>query len=458
MRKHTHILFTVFLCLFLITIVSCSPEADLSELDIVSQDTDSTAEVSETEEYEGYFIDAPSAGLYYKAYPSGLCGLTGRSGNFRYRRNDTITFYLGTHQIGYSVSASRCISPLSIAHATTIYGTQNEVRMAQNIIRFFMAMNTGFNPYGLIFPATFGYWNGNLLNILTSSYFDTEVIDVIAALRGVLPSEVVLPSIEEAQKHFLISQSLISQLEANASKNFYVSVKVPAAFKNSYIDIAFNADQYPSGSNQYNSGIKALVSNSATASFSTQLHEANWQLTLTAMQNNARISSGDLISFYTGNGFSATPDTGYSLAMTNEKELLHADLTNGNNAGIVESVHTYSGTITIPKQYPDGTELTSSSLLEQKLFVDILDEENERAASIMLMLPVSETETWSETDETWTIPYSTTLADGYDYKVQLYWKPDSSKAYYVKETKSLGNQFSDDISNVEFSFDSWLCM
>jgi len=449
------LLFAVIFSIF--TVFSCADPADgiPFEPGESGDGEPSGGDSPALDDEEGYFIDAPAFGLFYRAYPSGLCGTTNRSGMFRYRRGDRITFYVGTFAIGNPVMASRCISPLSIAGATTIRGSSPEAVLARNIIRFLMAMSTGLNPYGLYIPTTLGAWSGNLLSILCSPNFESLVVNVIASLRGLTPSEIVLPSVEAAENHFLISENLISQLEQNASKNLYASMKVPAVFSNSYVDVFYNRSGFAQGETSYTSGHKVFVGNNRNASFSARLDEGDWQLTLTAMQNNSSISVNDVIAFYTPEGFSPSPAQGYSLEMTEEKEFLHADLTNPNRSCVINEIHVLSGNVKIPAVLPDSTNVSDATGGSLRLFVDILDEDGDRAGSIMLMLPVPDGSEMTAEDGYITIPYSTTLADGYRYKVQIYYKPDTSKSYYVREAHTFSADFTADVSDENFNFDEW---
>lgn len=396
---------------------------------------------------EGFFIDAPTCGLMYRAYPSGLCGSTGRNGRFSYRKGDEITFYIGSMQLGYSVPCRRCISPLHIAKAASIYGNKESTIMAQNIIRFLMALNTGKNPYGLIIPyIDEKLYSYDLQKVLCSPNFERDIIEIIAALRDMLPSQIVLPDVEEAQKHFLISESLISQLEEKADKNLYLSIKVPAAFKNRYIDIAFNADSFES---PYFSGKKILVDDNGITKYSVKLHEAAWQLTLTALQNNNGLSKNDLISFYTPEGFSNTLPEGYALEAGAEVNILHADLS--EDAAVVEEVFMQNCSLTVPKEFPDGTDADMSTGAPVYLYLDILDEAAEKtAAGIELIIPLSE-EQWVETGGKYTVTFTTTLAGGYAYRAQVYYRPDTSKSYYVKKALEV----TEGTGAVNYTFTAW---
>lgn len=396
---------------------------------------------------EGFFIDAPTCGLMYKAYPSGLNGVTDRNGRFCYKKGDEVTFYIGSMQLGYSIPCRRCISPLHIAKAASIYGNRESTILAQNIIRFLMALNTGKNPYGLIIPHTAGTLHGyDLQAVLCSPHFEKDIIEIIAALRDMLPAEIILPTIEEAQKHFLISQSLIDQLEEKSDRNLYLSIKVPAAFKNHYIDIAFNADTFEGS---YLSGKKILADNDCITKYSAKLHEANWQLTLTALQKNNGISRNDLITFYTKEGFSNALPEGYALEAGTEMNILHADLS--EDAAVVEEVFIQNCSLTVPEKFPDKTAVDMSMETPVYLYLDILDEATKKtAASIELIIPVM-TEQWSKSEGSWTIPFTTTLAEGFTYRAQVYYKPDSSKGYYVKKALEV----TEETGVVNYTFTAW---
>lgn len=396
---------------------------------------------------EGFFIDAPTCGLMYRAYPSGLCGTTGRNGRFSYKKGDEVTFYIGSMQLGYSIPCRRCISPLHIAKAASIYGNRENTILAQNIIRFLMALNTGKNPYGLMIPhINEKLYSYDLQKILCSPDFERDIIEIVAALRDMLPSQIVLPDVEEAQKHFLISESLINQLEEKADKNLYLSIKVPAAFKNRYIDIAFNADYFES---PYFSGKKILADNNCITKYSTKLHEASWQLTITALQKNNGISKNDLITFYTPEGFSNALPEGYSLEAGAEVNILHADLS--EEAAVVEEVFIQDCSLTVPKEFPDGTDADISAGAPVYLYLDILDEAAENtAAGIELIIPLSE-EQWVETEGKYTVTFTTTLAGGYAYRAQVYYRPDTSKSYYVKKALEVREE----TGAVNYTFTGW---
>lgn len=434
-----------FVVLFFISLMFCI--FSCKDMNNATPSVDPTIDYSQLPTEEGFFIDAPTFGLHYKAFPSGMSGITDKNGKFSYKQGDEVTFFIGNMQIGFPVKGKRCISPLHIAKANSIYGNHENTVLAQNIIRFLMALNTGKNPYGLIIPHIIDnlhHWD--LHAILCSPHFENEIIEIIAALRDMLPAEIVLPTIEEAQKHFLISESLIKQLEEKAGDNLFLSIKVPSNFKNHYIDFAFNADNFE---NSYFSGKKILVNNDSITKYSTKLHSANWQLTLTALQNNNRISENDLIAFYTNEGFSSDLPEDYTLEIAKEPAILHADLS--ENAFLIEETFIQNGKIIIPKTLPDET----SSFLNQDtslfFYVDILTETtNTRAASFELIIPIQK-EQWEETEVAYEIPFSTTLASGFKYKAQVYFKPDSSKTYYVKQAQTLTEETGD----LTYTFTNW---
>ena len=396
---------------------------------------------------EGFFIDAPTCGLRYKTFPSGMSGTTDRNGRFCFKKGDEVSFYIGHMQLGFSIPCRRCISPLHIAKAATIYGSRENTILAQNIIRFLMALNTGKNPYGIIISnINENLYDYNLQAVLNSPYFERDIIQIIAALRDILPAEIVLPTVEEAQKHFLISESLINQLEEKTDKNLYLSIKVPSVFKNHYIDFAYNADSFE---NPYFSGKKILVDNNSIIKYSTKLHEANWQLTLTALQKNNGISKNDLITFYTKNGFSNEIPEGYQLEVDSEMSILHADLS--KNAKVIDEIYTQNCSIIIPKDFTDKSTVDLSQETPVYLYLDLLnDNKDTTVASLELIIPVLN-EQCLINENSYTIPFTTTLANGYTYKAQVYYKPDSSKCYYVKAYQKI----TQDTGDITYTFTKW---
>ncbi|MBR2882689.1 MAG: AEC family transporter [Prevotella sp.] len=221
---------------------------------------------------------------------------------------------------------------------------------------------------------------------------------------------------------------------------------IPSNFKNHYIDFAFYADNFE---NSYLSGKKILVNDDSITKYSTKLHSANWQLTLTALQNNNRISENDLIAFYTNEGFSNILPEEYPLEIATELKILHADLS--KNAFLIEETFTQNGTLIIPKTLPDKTNSFLNQDTSLFLYVDILTENtNTRAASFELIIPIQK-EQWKETEVAYEIPFSTTLANGFKYKAQVYFKPDSSKTYYVKQAQTLTEETGD----LTYTFTTW---
>lgn len=105
MRIMKKLLVVLFIFSFVLGINSCKN---------INSSSDSTTDYSQLPTEEGFFIDAPTFGLHYKAFPSGMSGVTDKNGKFSYKQGDEVTFFIGNMQMGFSVPGKRCISPLHI--------------------------------------------------------------------------------------------------------------------------------------------------------------------------------------------------------------------------------------------------------------------------------------------------------------------------------------------------------
>ncbi|MCR8916234.1 hypothetical protein FDP08_09440 [Marinobacter panjinensis] len=94
----------------------------------------STPPVNQTPPTEntGNFIDSPVGGLQYEAKPSGITGVTGDDGRFRFMDGDAVYFKVGNYFVG-SADGAKMISPKSI-------GLTNEDAVA-NIARFLQTLD-----------------------------------------------------------------------------------------------------------------------------------------------------------------------------------------------------------------------------------------------------------------------------------------------------------------------------
>lgn len=98
----------LFFCSLVFCIYSCKA------INNSNSPVDPTTDYSQLPTDEGFFIDAPTFGLHYKAFPSGMSGVTDKNGKFSYKQGNEVTFFIGNMQMGFSVPGKRCISPLHI--------------------------------------------------------------------------------------------------------------------------------------------------------------------------------------------------------------------------------------------------------------------------------------------------------------------------------------------------------
>ena len=100
MRKLREIMKKKFVVLFFISLMFCI----FSCKDVNNQNPPFDNSNLPTE--EGFFIDAPTCGLHYKAFPSGMTGITDKNGKFSYKQGDEVTFYIGNMQMGFPVKGT----------------------------------------------------------------------------------------------------------------------------------------------------------------------------------------------------------------------------------------------------------------------------------------------------------------------------------------------------------------
>jgi len=79
----------------------------------------------------GTFVDAPVKGITYLAKPSGISGVTGDNGEFKYKTGDVLEFKIGETTLGTS-KAKSIITPYDVAEDNTTLAT-NIAYLLQNL-------------------------------------------------------------------------------------------------------------------------------------------------------------------------------------------------------------------------------------------------------------------------------------------------------------------------------------
>jgi len=133
---------------------------------------------------KGFFIDSGVEGLTYIASPSGLAGTTDADGRYEYNAGDTITFSIGSIELGSS-AGSEYVTPMSF--------NPDDEEMGVRIAQLLQSMDSDKNPDNGITldPAAIEA----LKDIdLTSDSFETD-------LRDKLPANLAFVERDKAMNH-----------------------------------------------------------------------------------------------------------------------------------------------------------------------------------------------------------------------------------------------------------------
>lgn len=376
----------------------------------------------------GYFIDGPVKGLTYTT-SSGKTGVTDENGLFIYTQGETIIFSLGSLQMGIEVNGALVITPLDVCGAGSL-ATSTE---AVNIIRLLLALDTGENPFGITIPADI------IANIpvdfdLTAAIQGDEATFLAQAeilIEAVTQTQITpadIPSTQDAQDHFDLSEELIDAIETGLpEENLFVAVKIPAG-KTGEVSISYSLDVVPPGVTSYISGQTAYINDlTSSVSFSESMYNGNWTLNLFQLQDPKIVQTGDIFSFYHSDGFKSTVPTGYPLTITENQVNLQADLS--VSGSIITAVNQVSGFVQVPKFLPNGIDfkLSPKPYTNLTIFYSILDPVSIDSAASFNVNPTWPASTqWIDyTDPTtnsvyYQIPYSTSLPSGFLLSGQIY--------------------------------------
>lgn len=384
----------------------------------------------------GYFIDSAVAGLSYVT-SSGLKGVTDANGSFSYNPGDTVQFFLGETLLVSSVSAQEVISPLMLCGAASLTDSSPEATMATNLVRLFLALDTGTNAYGMTLPTTLGDIDIPDLNVLLSSAtFEADAKTVVADAKKILIAEVTLPDADAAKDHWEISEKLAAEIaKMKDTDNFILTVKVPDGFEKSKLNLSYNAKTMPADMKPYVSGTSRFVpeDGSNIVTFTGYMHPSYWQMTLSLFKSIDKVQVGDIFSFYGTDGFTIDPPVGFPLNMNAGYAVLSADLSSGTGS-LVQSVSAVSGNLIVPATLPDGRDFSSGTDFTQSftLYCAIMNSVSDQSAMFPLGMQLPPKGEWSIVTENSieydVIPYTTQLATGYKYSIQLFYGTTYSDA------------------------------
>lgn len=339
----------------------------------------------------GWFVDAPLAGLAYKT-SSGITGVTNDKGMYEYYPGDTVTFLLGDAQLGNSVEAAAVVTPCSLTGTDSISNNSSEAEEALNMVKLFLALDTDGSDFGISLdkkPSTENLTTESLSALLESSDFDADI-------KTLLGEETVVPSKEEATKHY---NQVAGQIdgEENLSHHEKLLPVLQRHFEwypeNS---LAF-ACYFPEGINclviGYDSeagiendsvyqnpyinedwgwvvGWNSQCENCSNPDYYCScIRPGNYNVNLLALHDNTKFSVGDLLCYYDGVNFQKTPQNDYPLTVKdNEKTVIYVDFTSERHNTAIEEVFKLSGEITVDDIEQAGVN-SGKKLEEEPLYI-----------------------------------------------------------------------------------------
>jgi len=133
---------------------------------------------------EGFFVDSGVEGLTYTASPSGVTGTTDADGRYEYNAGDTITFSIGSIELGSS-SGAQYITPMTF--------NPDDEEMGVRIAQLLQSMDSDKNPDNGITPDPAAIEALKDID-LTSDSFETY-------LRDKLPANLAFVERDKAMNH-----------------------------------------------------------------------------------------------------------------------------------------------------------------------------------------------------------------------------------------------------------------
>lgn len=143
---------------------------------------------------EGRFIDSVVEGLSYSS--GDQSGITDTDGTFSYEVGESVTFSVGTVEIG-SATGRELITPVDLT------GSNSTMPDTQNIVRFLLMLDSdGDSSNGITISNEVQIMAENWLQVdFISSDFEADLATIISDVAAVDNRTPVLPSAMEAQAH-----------------------------------------------------------------------------------------------------------------------------------------------------------------------------------------------------------------------------------------------------------------
>lgn len=319
---------------------------------------------------KGWFVDAPMAGLAYKT-SSGITGITDEKGMYEYKPGDTVTFLLGQAQLGKTVDAAAVVTPCSLTGTDSISNDSSEAKEALNMVKLFLALDSDSSDFGLSLDKKLS--TENLTTESLSALLESS--DFVADIKSLLGEETVVPTNEEAKKHY---NQVAGQIDGEEDLSHHEKL-LPVLQRHfewyPENSLAF-ACYFPEGINCLVIGYEseAGIENDGVyhnpyinedwgwvAGWTSQcencskpdhycscIRPGNYNVNLLALHDNTKFSVGDLLCYYDGVNFQKTPQNTYPLTVKdNEKTVIYVDFTSERHNAAIEEVFKLSGEITV---------------------------------------------------------------------------------------------------------------
>lgn len=420
----------------------------------------------------GWFVDAPLAGLAYKT-SSGITGVTNDKGMYEYYPGDTVTFLLGDAQLGNSVEAAAVVTPCSLTGTDSISNNSSEAEEALNMVKLFLALDTDGSDFGISLDkklSTENLTTESLSALLESSDFDADI-------KTFFGEETVVPSKEEATKHY---NQVAGQIDGEedlshhekllpvVQKRFEVYPENTLLFA-CYFPEGINViiqnykeqndskknftsqDSYVNGNKEYVIGWNPYKTNVEDCDWCSMynpsgcacLQEGNYSLSLVALQDESKISVGDLLCYYDGFSFQKEKLDTFPLTVNNDKkQIVYVDFTSSKHNTKIENVYKITGEISIDCNTEEYEKNSGKVLKDNPFTFFVFDDKSN-------MIPLTVDCKRKSTEETRTIYTYETSVLPETTSIQVTYNPFTDWSFQKSDENSSLNL----VGNTELDFE-----
>src|SRR5437868_9922675 len=145
----------------------------------------------------GIFVDSPVDGLHFTTSSNPMGGFTSGGGHFECQVGDTVTFFIGTHQIG---NPQPC--PAEIVTAVSVLGASSVTAPdVVNLAQLLMTLATSVTPTLMTLPQPLppGF-NSSLVPAFTDPNFDAAVVAALPTGTPLVPNAAATTQLQTSLK------------------------------------------------------------------------------------------------------------------------------------------------------------------------------------------------------------------------------------------------------------------